>query len=372
LRGTFLVRSGVLTSVHAFANDPRRGVFILLILCVFIGGSLSLYAWRASILKQGGLFAPISREGALVLNNILLCSIAAVVLTGTTYPLFADLLLGAKISVGPPYFQSTVLPLAAPVFLAMTVGPLLPWKRALLAPALARLWWAALAAAIAGIVAAVGFRRGLPALAFAAAAWLIAGAFAELVERARLFRVPLATSRARLAGQPLAVWGSAIAHAGMGVTVAGIAGMSLAVSTIVAVKPGDTVHLGGYDWTLEGLRDARGPNYDARIADITVSRDGRLVTALHPSRRAFTTQTTTTTDAAIHTNGLADLYAVLGDEHDGRAVLRLHDNLLAPWIWLGGLVMAIGGGLSLADRRLRIGAPARRRRPAAAHRAGAQ
>jgi len=360
LSGTFLVRSGILNSVHAFAVDPARGVFILGLLALVIGGSLLLFALRAPVLAASGVFAPVSREGALVLNNIFLCSIAAVVLTGTTYPLFADLLFGAKISVGPPYFQSTVLPLAAPVFLAMTVAPLLPWKRAQLFPALKRLWWAALAAAVVGVLAALGLQRGLPALAFAASAWLIVGAFAELIERGRLFRVPLRTSRTRLAGQPLAVWGSALAHAGMGVTVAGIAGMSLAVSTIVAVKPGTTVHLAGYDWTLQSLHNESGPNYNSRVADLLISRQGRPVVALHPSRRSFTTQTTTVTDAAIHTNGLADLYTVLGEERNGEAVLRLHYNPLAPWIWLGGLVMATGGTLSLADRRLRVGAPARR------------
>jgi cytochrome c-type biogenesis protein CcmF len=360
LSGTFLVRSGILNSVHSFANDPARGVFILGLLAIVIGGSLVLFAWRAPVLAPSGLFAPISREGALVLNNILLCSIAAVVLTGTTYPLFADLLFGVKISVGPPYFQSTVLPLAAPVFAAMTVAPLLPWKRARLGPALIRLWWAMVAAAVVGVVAALGLRRGLPALAFAASAWLIVGAFAELVERTRLFRVSVRTSLGRLAGVPLSVWGSSIAHAGMGVTIAGIAGMSLAVSTIVAVKPGATVPLAGYEFTLESLHNEAGSNYNSRVADILVSRGGKPLMTMHPSRRAFTTQRTTITDAAIHTNGFADIYTVLGEEHDGEAVLRLHYNPLAPWIWFGALVMAIGGGLSLADRRLRVGAPAKR------------
>ncbi len=365
LSGTFLVRSGILNSVHAFANDPARGVFILGLLALVIGGALLLFAIRAPALASSGLFAPISREGALVLNNILLCSIAAVVLTGTTYPLFADLLLGLKISVGPPYFQTTVLPLAMPVFAAMAVGPVLSWKRAALGPALLKLWWAALIATVVGVIAALGFRRGLPALAFGLAAWLIAGAFAEIVERIRLFRIPLGSSRARLAAQPASVWGSTIAHAGLGVTIAGIAGMSLAVSTIVAVKPGETVQLAGYSWTLERLYDGTGPNYSERIADLLVERNGRPVVLLHPSRRAFTTQRQTVTNTAIRTNGLADLYAVLGEEREGAAVLRLHYNPLAPWIWLGALVMAIGGALSLSDRRLRIGAPARRSVPVA-------
>jgi cytochrome c-type biogenesis protein CcmF len=367
LCGTFLVRSGILNSVHSFANDPTRGVFILALLAIVIGGSLLLFALRAPVMAPTGIFAPISREGALVLNNILLCSICAVVLTGTTYPLFAELLFGAKLSVGPPYFQSTVFPLAIPLFIAMSLGPVLPWKRAELWPALQKLWWAALIAALVGIATSLGLRAGLAALGFAASAWLIAGALAELVERTRLLRAPLSAVGARLAAQPLSVWGSAVAHAGMGVTIAGIAGMSLAVSTIVAVHPGQSVRLGGYDWTLLALRDGQGPNYTARIADIRVSRGDDEIAMFHPSRRMFTVQKTTVTDTAIETNGLRDLYAVLGEERDGAAVLRLHVNPLAPWIWFGALVMAAGGALSLVDRRLRIGAPARR---AAAVRAG--
>jgi cytochrome c-type biogenesis protein CcmF len=359
LCGTFLVRSGILNSVHSFANDPTRGVFILVLLAIVIGGSLLLFAFRAPAMAPTGIFAPISREGALVLNNILLCSICAVVLTGTTYPLFAAL-LGEKLSVGPPYFQATVFPLAIPLFAAMSIGPVLPWKRAELWPAVRKLWWAALIAAVIGIATAVGVRAGLASLGFAASAWLIFGAFAEVVERTRLFSGPFATARARLGAQKLSVWGSAIAHAGMGVTVAGIAGMSLAVSTIVAVHPGETVHLGGYDWALLALRDEQGPNYAARVADIRVTHNGSDVAMFHPSRRLFTVQKTTVTDTAIETNGLRDLYAVLGEERDGTAVLRLHVNPLAPWIWLGALVMAAGGALSLADRRLRVGAPARR------------
>jgi len=359
LSGTFLVRSGILNSVHAFANDPARGVFILGLLALVIGTALALFALRAPVLAPSGLFSPISREGALVLNNIFLCSIAAVVLTGTTYPLFAQLLAGAQISVGPPFFEATVFPLAVPLFAAMSIGPVLSWKRAALAPALMRLWWVALVALVVGLSAAWGF-RALPPLAFGAAAWLILGAFADIVGRVRLFRLPLGASRSRAAGLPLAAWGAAIGHAGLGVTVAGIAGMSLASHAIVALKPGQSTPLAGYTWTLEELHDADGPNYMARVAIIEVARGGRHVITLTPSRRSFPVQRTTVTDAAIHTNLLFDLYAVLGEERDGTAVLRLHVNPLAPWIWLGALVMAIGGGLSLADRRLRVGAPARR------------
>ena len=363
LSGTFLVRSGILNSVHAFATDPTRGVFILGLLALVIGGSLLLFAFRAPALSPSGLFAPVSREGALVLNNILLCSITAVVLTGTTYPLFAQLLAGAQISVGPPFFEATVLPLSIPLFAAMAVGPVLSWKRASLAPALMRLWWAALVALAVGGVAQWGFSRVLPACAFAASAWLILGSMAELAQRTQLFRIPLAASLARAGALRLSVYGAAIAHAGMGVVVAGIAGMSLASSTIVSVRPGDSTVLAGFTFKLEGLHDALGPNYVSRVASIGVVGHG-VDLLLEPSRRSFVAQKITTTDAAIRTNFLYDLYVVLGEEHDGLAVLRLHFNPLAPWIWLGGMVMAIGGTLSLVDRRLRIGAPSRKSLPA--------
>jgi cytochrome c-type biogenesis protein CcmF len=358
LSGTFLVRSGILNSVHSFANDPTRGVFILALLAIVIGGSLLLFAFRAPALTSSGLFAPISREGALVLNNILLCSIAAVVLTGTMYPLFADLLFGQKISVGAPFFNATVFPLAVPVFAAMSIGPVLSWKRAALGPALMRLWWAALAAVVVGLLAALR-ARALPALCFAASAWMVFGALAELIERVRLFRIPLRSSLSRLAGVPRATFGAMLAHAGLGVTVAGIAGASLAANTITLVKPGDAVQLAGYEFRLLDVRDGLGSNYTSRIADVRVSRDGHEIATMSPSKRTFTTQTMTTTEAAINTNGLRDLYVVLGDERDGAAVLRVHDNPLAPWIWFGALIMAAGGGLSLLDRRLRIGAPVR-------------
>jgi cytochrome c-type biogenesis protein CcmF len=362
LSGTFLVRSGILNSVHAFANDPARGVFILALLGLVIGGSLLLFALRAPALAATGIFAPVSREGALVLNNILLCSIAAVVLTGTTYPLFADLLLGEKLSVGAPFFNATVFPLAIPLFAAMSFGPMLAWKRAALGPALMKLWWAALAAALVGLVAAGVLRAALlPTLAFAASVWLILGALADIVARIGLFRMPLPASLRRLSGLSRSSFGTTLAHAGLGVTIAGIAAMSLAQSAIVLVHPGEVAHVGGYDWQLVDLHDRAGPNYAARVATIRISRDGHLVTVLSPERRSFPVQQINTTEAKISTNLLRDLYAVLGEERDGGAVLRLHVNPLAPWIWLGALIMACGGMISLADRRLRVGAPSRRR-----------
>jgi cytochrome c-type biogenesis protein CcmF len=367
LLGTFLVRSGVLNSVHAFANDPARGVFILGLLMLYAGGAFALFAWRAGRLAPTGLFAPISREGGLVLNNLLLCSIAAVVLVGTLYPMFADLVLGVKISVGPPFFNMAVFPLSVPLVLGMALGPLLAWKRASLGPALVKLWWVAVAAALTVVLAmALAGHPVLPALGFAAAVWLVGGALADIFDRIALFRRPgQAWKRAR--GLPRATWGGAVAHAGMGVMIAGIAGMGVATDALVSLRAGERTTLAGYTWTLEGVRDVQGPNWTARRATIEVTRDGAAVTVLQPERRWFPVGRQATTEAAIHTNALRDLYAVLGEEQGERAVLRLHHNPLAPWIWFGAAIMALGGALSLSDRRVRVSAPA----PRAAARAAA-
>jgi cytochrome c-type biogenesis protein CcmF len=368
LLGTFLVRSGVLNSVHAFANDPERGAFILVLLAIYIGGAFALFAWRAPAMAPTGVFAPLSREGGLVLNNLLLCSMAAVVLTGTLWPMFADLLFQQKISVGPPFFNTAILPLAVPLVLAMAAGPLLPWKRAKLWPVLQRLWWAALlaGAALALCFFLAGARIG-PALGFGAAAWLIAGAAADIFDRIALFRRPSAAF-ARARGLPRAAWGAAIAHAGLGVFIAGMAGMGLATDKLVALTPGGSTTLAGYEWRLDSVGDVVGPNWTARSATVTVSRDGALVTIMHPQRRFFPLARMTTTEAAIHTTWVSDLYLVLGEEEGGRAVLRIHHNPMAPWIWLGAAIMALGGGISLSDRRVRVSAPGAKR---AANAAGA-
>ena len=360
LLGTFLVRSGVLTSVHAFANDPARGVFILGLLGCYIGGGFALFAWRAAAMVPTGIFAPLSREGALVLNNLLLCSLAAVVLAGTLYPMFADLLLGEKISVGAPFFNTATLPLVVPLVLAMAVGPLLPWKRATLWPALLRLWWVALAGVggYFGCLAIAGARLG-PALGFAAACWLIAGAGADISDRLALFSRPRA-AWARAKGLPRAAWGAAIAHAGLGVMILGLAGMGLATDRLVLLHPGESAELAGNTYTLRRIEDVNGANFTARQAIIEVSRQGQPRVVLAPQKRNFPLARMTTSEAAIHTTWLADLYAVLGEEREGGAVLRLHHNPLAPWIWLGAAIMALGSALSLSDRRMRISAPVRK------------
>ncbi|MFC0501855.1 heme lyase CcmF/NrfE family subunit [Asaia krungthepensis] len=381
LSGTFLVRSGILNSVHAFANDPARGVFILALLGIVIGGSLVLFAWRAPSLSAGGLFAPVSREGGLVLNNILLCALCAVVVTGTMYPPFMQILTGRTLSVGKPFFDATTIPLALPLLIVMAAGTMLPWKRGHLAPVLRRLRLAAFVTALSLLVGLMMLEGILPALCAAAALWVILSSLTDMalriaprLDRASTWRARLGAAGQRARHLPRAIWGSSIAHIGVGVTVLGLTGMSQARHDVVEIGIGQTLHQGNLDWTLLAVRQEKGPNYEALVADLAVARNGRSVAILHPSRRDFTSQHQVTTDVAIRTNLMRDLYAALGDAHGGthdggreaRYVLRLHNNPLAPWIWLGGIIMALGGGLSLTDRRHRFGAPMKQGRTNAA------
>ena len=364
LIGTFLVRSGVLTSVHAFAVDPARGVFILMILFAAIGGSLALYAWRAPALKTGGLFQPLSREGALVLNNLLLATGTATVLLGTLYPLFLDVLGAGKVSVGPPYFNSTFVPLMVPLVAAMAVGPLLSWKRADIAGAISRLAVAGIATvAVIGIVLyASGGTGFLAAVGLGLAAWLFIGTMIEFTDRLRLFRAPLAESFDRWRHLPRSALGMTVAHGGLAITIAGMTASSLfQAEQILAMRAGEVVSMRGYDLRFEGVIAMTGPNYQGERARFIVSSGGKPVTVLAPERRFYPVQRQQTTEAAIHTTGFADLYVVVGDS-DGKGAwtVRLYHNPLVPWIWAGCLVMALGGGLSLTDRRLRVGAPKQR------------
>ena len=368
LIGTFLVRSGVLSSVHAFATDPTRGVFILALLVIAIGGSLLLYAARAPALAPSGLFAPVSREGALVLNNLLLASAAVTVLIGTLYPLILDVVGGVKVSVGAPYFNMTFTPLITPLLVVVVIGPCLAWKRADLLGALQRMWLAA-GAALLVILVTWYVRSGGPVLAvfgMGLAAWLVIGAFAELAERIK----PLEGSRAetwhRARRVPRAAYGTAFAHAGLGISLAGIICMSAwKIEHIQIMHAGESVDLAGYSVRLEGVASHDGPNYTGQRATISVSRDGRQVAAMFPEKRTFPVAGQDTTETAIHTWGVADVYAVLGDgDGKGGWTIRLYYNPLAPFIWLGAVVMVFGGLISLSDRRYRVGAPARRRLPA--------
>ena len=364
LIGTFLVRSGVLTSVHAFATDPERGVFILLLLVIAIGGSLALYAWRAPQLQSGGLFQPISREGGLVLNNLLLTTSAATVFLGTLYPLFLEAFGGGKVSVGPPFFNATFIPLMVPLVIALGVGPLLPWKRADLGGVLARLKLAFAAALILTLITAyLTWGKGVfGAMGIGIAVWLGASVLVEFGERIGFGRVSLSDSVKRAIGLPRAAWGRTLAHFGLAVTVAGVTGAGLwQVESIQIMRPGDKVEVSGYEFTFEGAENVRGPNYGAERGTFTVRDDGQVVAKLSGERRRYFVSGDETTEAGIHTTAMYDLYAVLGEPNGkGGWTTRLYYKPLVPWLWLGSIIMVLGGIVSLTDRRLRIGAPSRR------------
>ena len=370
LMGTFLVRSGVLTSVHAFAVDPQRGVFILAIMTLFTGGGLALYALRARDLRQGGLFAPLSREGALVLNNILLTTACATVLVGTLYPLLLEALTGAKISVGPPYFNLTFGPLMLPLLIALPFGPFLAWKRGDILGAAQRLMFAAILAVVVLAVAMAALYRG-PVLApfgMALGVFVMAGAVSELVFRVRLASVPLDETWRRLKGQPRSAFGSALAHFGVGMLVVGIVATSAyREERILVMKPGEQATLAGYTLAFRGVAPARGPNYREALGVFDVSRGSAPVARLEPAKRIYDAPPQPTTEAGIHAAWRGDLYVVLGDEQTaGGYTVRIFFNPLVRFIWMGALLMFAGGAVSLSDRRLRVGAPGRARRLAAA------
>ncbi|MBV9559860.1 MAG: heme lyase CcmF/NrfE family subunit [Bradyrhizobium sp.] len=362
LLGTFLVRSGVLTSVHAFATDPTRGVFILLILCVFIGGSLMLFAWRASALKQGGLFAPISREGALVLNNLFLTTACATVFIGTLYPLGLEVLTGAKISVGAPFFNLTFAPLFLLVMIALPFGPMLGWKRGDLLGAAQRLLAAGVVALFAVAIAWAWTSGGaaLAPLAIGLAVFVIAGALTDLAERIALFRAPFGVAMRRMRGLPRSIWGTAFAHAGIGIALIGIVcETTWNTEYLGTMKAGDAANVAGYELRLEGLFQEQGPNYRETTAPFTVYGGGQRIAVMRPSKRSFTTRGgMSTTEAALLTRGASQLYISLGDATpDGGIAVRIYHKPMVLLIWLGPVLMAFGGMLSLSDRRLRVGAP---------------
>jgi cytochrome c-type biogenesis protein CcmF len=362
LIGTFLVRSGVITSVHSFASDPGRGVFILALLVFYVGGALALYAWRAPSLKPGGLFAPISREGALLINNLLLVTAAATVFLGTLYPLFLDVMGGGSVSVGAPYYYATFVPIAVPLLALSAIGPFLSWKRADLPGALMRLKFA-FAAAI--IFAALGWwwHQGGPLLAplgAALAGWMFVAAIGEFIDRVRLFS---AGAAGRLGRLPRAAWGMTLAHAGLAIAVLGMtASGAWKQEDIRVLKPGESATIAGYSYRLDSVGPAVGPNYSVTRAQFTFSRDGDTVALLYPEKRFYPDADTTTTQAAIHARNFSDLYAVIGEpDSKGGWTVRVYYEPLVPLIWGGFLVMMLGGLVSLSDRRYRIGAPLRAR-----------
>ena len=364
LMGTFLVRSGILTSVHAFAVDPARGVFILVLLAIATGGSLLLYSLRAPTLKAGGVFAPVSREGSLVLNNLLLSTATATVFIGTLYPLFLDVLELGKVSVGAPFFNSTFVPLMIPMVAAMAVGPFLSWKRGDLAGAMGRLWVALVVTALAVLYAL--WAVGGPVMALigvAMGAWAFVGSLVEFAERIRLFRAPAAESWNRAVNLPRSAWGMTIAHAFLGIGIMGMTATSSWNSELIkGMKPGDTAEIAGYTLTFDGVRQAAGENYRADVGSFTLRRDGAVIATLQPERRSYPVSRQTTSETAIHTTWKSDVYVALGDpDPQGLWVVRMYHHPLLPWIWIGGLGLVFGGVVSLSDRRFRIGAPERRR-----------
>ena len=365
LLGTFLVRSGVLTSVHAFATDPARGVFILILLIIVIGGSLALFAWRGPQLTSTGLFQPISREGALLFNNLVMTTAAAAVLLGTLYPLLLDAVGGGKVSVGPPFFNAVFIPIMVPMIGAMAIGPFLNWKRGDLMPALSRLRVAFAVTVAAGLAAWSIYGDGpfLGVAALALAGGLGTGTLTELAGRVKLFRAPLDESLRRFRRMPRSAWGMTLGHLGLAIAIAGMAGAGAwTVESIQVMKPGDKVTVGGYVYAFEGAKNGKGPNYSLVHGTFQVSRNGEHVATLRPEKRVYDVSQQPTTEAAIHTTWRGDLYAVIGDPEgtDGAYVTRIYFNPLVVWMWVGTLVMVFGGALSLTDRRHRVGAPQRR------------
>lgn len=362
LLGTFLVRSGVLTSVHAFATDPSRGVFILMILCVFIGGALTLFAFRASSLRAGGIFAPISREGALVLNNLFLTTATMTVFVGTLYPLFLEVISEEKISVGAPFFNLTFGPLMVPLLLAIPIGPLLSWKRGDLLGAMQRLYVAILGGfAVALIV--IYIQTGAPILAaigIGIGIYLMIGSMAELWLRAGLGRMSLSKSFGRLKGLPRSIYGTALAHFGVGVTVIGIVAVSAFSSEdIVAMQPKDQVQAGSKTIIFEGIENTQGPNYQVQIGHFTIMQAGVEIGKTTSEKRFYPARQMPTTEAGIVTFGASQLYVSLGDpQANGGLVVRIWYKSWVTFIWYGTIFMVLGAIVSLSDRRLRVGAPA--------------
>ncbi|MCW2317870.1 cytochrome c-type biogenesis protein CcmF [Rhodoblastus acidophilus] len=367
LLGTFLVRSGVLTSVHSFASDPTRGMFILGILVLFIGGALFLFMLRAPTLTGGGLFAPISREGFLVVNNLLLTAACAAVFIGTLYPLALEAWNGSKITVGAPFFNLTFGPLFAPILILAPLGQLLAWKRADLLGAAQRLF---LVAAL-GLVAMLGFYalQGGPVVSVVCAGvaiYLMTAAFAEIWGRVFPQGVRRsANALARLAGLPLSAWGAALAHAGLGVTLLGLAATGWGVEKITRIQPNELYQVGPYALQATSVDSAEGPNYREAIVHMTISRDGKTVATFDPSKRFFRTRQMATSQAGIVTLNLGQIYVAVAEQNpDGSFDARMYWKPLVSLIWLGALAMALGGTLSLADRRLRVGVARRAKLPA--------
>jgi cytochrome c-type biogenesis protein CcmF len=357
LMGTFLVRSGVLSSVHAFATDPARGIFILSFLFVVIGGSLALFAWRGPKVGVGGVFEAVSREGMLLANNVLLMVATAAVLLGTLYPLALDALGLGKISVGPSYFNAVFVPLMVPALFLMGVGPIARWKKASLPELAVQLRWAAAASFVAALVAPFVLGKWTPMIAFSLmlAFWVLGTTVHTLWLRVK--GQPLAQWGQRLRTQTGSWYGMLLAHAGVGVFVIGVTLVGgYQTEQDLRMEVGSTAEAGGHSFKLVGLRDVRGPNYQAVRATFEVSKNGRLVDTLYPEKRVYTVSRMPMTEVSIDRGVLRDLYVSMGEPLDGGKAwsVRLYVKPFVNWIWGGCVLMALGGMLALADRRYRV------------------
>lgn len=367
LLGTFIVRSGVLTSVHAFATDPTRGVWILAIFAFFVGGALTLYALRAGSMQAKGVFSVVSRESGLVFNNLLLSVSAFVVLFGTMWPLVAELFWDQKISVGKPFFDMAFTPFMIALAMILPLGAALPWKRGRLG-ATGRPLWGALVLSLAMGALVWTFTTGgrmFGAIGMILATWVILGALTEIGVRTKAFKAPFGETWRRFVNLPRADHGKSVAHIGFGLLIFGIA-MITAYETedIRVVNPGDSYEMSGYTFTFNGAEQFRGPNYVGERGDISVAVDRREIARLAPEKRVYNVQRMPTTEAAIDMGLTRDLYVVLGDRQEGGGwAMRVYVKPFANWIWIGSIVMAVGGILSLTDRRYRVGAAARRQVP---------
>ena len=362
LLGTFIVRSGVLTSVHAFANDPERGVFILIIFGIFTGGALVLFAARAGQLEAKGVFGVVSRESGLILNNILLAVSAFVVFIGTIWPLIAELAFDRTLSVGAPFFDAAFTPFMVALALALPLGSMLSWKRSLLSKVWIRLWpFAVLAIALGALVYAMqSGRSALGPIGVALGVWTVSGAVVDIFGRTG--RGGIVTRFGRLARLPGADWGKATAHIGMGVTIFGIAAITAWQQEDIRVaQVGEAYDVGAYSFELSQVSQFEGPNYLSTLGNVTVRQDQREVAVLLPEKRFYPVAQMPTTEAAISNGILRDIYVVIGDaQADGGYTVRVYIKPFANWIWGGAMLMALGGFLSLFDRRMRVAAGAAR------------
>ena len=362
LIGTFIVRSGVITSVHAFANDPERGVFILVILVIAIGGALTLYAMRANSFRSNVVFSPVSRESGLILNNLLLVVSTIVVFVGTIWPLLAELVMGRKLSVGAPFFELAFTPFMIILALALPVGAILPWKRAQLSRSGKPLFGAIILSITLGLLVwslQTGGRMMAP-IGLGLAGWVILGTLTDLIVRTRMLQLGFIAGLIRLCKLPRADWGKAFAHIGLGLTIFGIAAITAWESEDIRIaKVGERFEVSGYTFQFDDIKKINGKNYTADVANISVFFDVKLVATLKPEKRFYPVQRIPTTEAGINSTLTRDLYIALGDAQGDGWTIRTYVKPFAVWIWIGCMVMAMGGILSMSDRRLRIASTSR-------------